>query len=345
MNKRFAAIFIVIVCIVAGIVVYNRLSKNAGSSSSQTTYGTTTNEPNLLSIEYMRKKAYPGSDIVIEQTLPQGSNYHRYIVSYKSDGLKIYGLLTVPVEQKPVSGWPVILFNHGYISPNQYSTESSYAGIVNEFASAGFIVFKPDYRGNGNSQGSPAQVYVSPDYTTDGMNALSSIKSYADANPDKVGVWGHSMGGNITLRELTVTNDFKAAVIMSGVVGSYSDILDWWKNRVATHVLTTQNDLETEKLVRQMVVDHKTPKENPGFWDSVDPTYFVSDIKTPALIQVGTADTVVPPSFSQFLKDALQNAGGNVALHSYPGADHNLSPDTSLAVAEAITFFDKYLKN
>ena len=72
-----------------------------------------------LAIETMRKKQYPGSDITIEQTLSSGSNYNRYVVSYLSDGLKIYGLLTVPQGQTPQGGWPVILVNHGYIPPTQ----------------------------------------------------------------------------------------------------------------------------------------------------------------------------------------------------------------------------------
>src|SRR3989339_1168372 len=54
-----------------------------------------------LSIEYMRKQIYPGSDITIEEVLPQGSNYNAYVASYKSEGLKIYALLTVPGGSKP----------------------------------------------------------------------------------------------------------------------------------------------------------------------------------------------------------------------------------------------------
>ena len=57
-----------------------------------------------------------------------------------------------------------------------------------------------------------------------------------------------------------------------------------------------------------------------------------------------TADTVVPPGFSQGLAAQLQQAGKNVTLHVYPGADHNLSPDTAAAVHEALAFFDQYLK-
>lgn len=55
----------------------------------------------------MRQQIYPGSDIAIEQTLPAGSNYNQYIASYKSDGLTIYALLTVPQGEKPKNGWPM----------------------------------------------------------------------------------------------------------------------------------------------------------------------------------------------------------------------------------------------
>ena len=297
-----------------------------------------------LALTVMQAKTYPGSDIVVESTLSAGLGYNRYIVSYQSDGLKLFGLLTIPTGVKPAGGWPVILLNHGYIPPTEYSTDQSYAGIVAPLAAAGYIVFKPDYRGHGNSSGIPYQSYVSPDYVTDSLNALASIKMYKDANPNEIGVWGHSMGGNITLHELVITHDFKAAVIMAGVVGSYSDILDWWKARVATGVLTTQNDLQTDQLLLQMVSLHGTPQTNPGFWNAIDPTYFISDIGTPVQIQVGSADVVVPPSFSQGLTVQLQNAGKSVTYHSYPGADHNLSPDTAAAMAEAVSFFNQYLK-
>jgi alpha-beta hydrolase superfamily lysophospholipase len=297
-----------------------------------------------LAITAMRAKAYPGSDIVTERTLPAGPGYNRYIVSYQSDGLKLLGLLTIPMGNKPAGGWPVIILNHGYIPPTEYSTDQSYSGIVATLAAAGYIVFKPDYRGHGSSPGVPYQVYVSPEYVADSLNALASIKKYKDANPDRVGVWGHSMGGNITLHELVITHDFKAAVIMAGVVGSYSSILDWWAARVSTGVLTTQNDLQTEQLILQMVSLQGTPQSNPSFWNAIDPTYFASDIDTPVQIQVGTADLVVPPSFSWALTAQLRAAGKTVMFQTYPGADHNLSPDTAAAMAEAVAFFNQYLK-
>lgn len=49
-----------------------------------------------LMIEVMRQGTYPGSDLTFEETLEPGVNYDRYIVSYLSEGNKIFALLTIP---------------------------------------------------------------------------------------------------------------------------------------------------------------------------------------------------------------------------------------------------------
>ena len=131
-------------------------------TSMPTLTPTPTPTPNPLSIEFMRRQEYPGSDIVIEQTLAPGTNYNRYIASYQSEGLKIFALLTVPTGQKPKTGWPVVIFNHGYIPPTQYRTTERYVAYVDGFARNGYIVFKSDYRGHRSSEGSASGGYGSP---------------------------------------------------------------------------------------------------------------------------------------------------------------------------------------
>jgi dipeptidyl aminopeptidase/acylaminoacyl peptidase len=291
----------------------------------------------------MKQKSYPGSNLIIEKTLNSGSNYNRYLTSYQSEGLKQYALLTVPIGKKPNNSWPVILLNHGYVPPKQYSTENSYTSFIDPLASAGYIVFKPDYRGNGNSQGIPTQIYASPDYLTDSMNALASVKRYKDANQQKIGVFGHSMGGNITLHELVISKDIKAAEIIAGVVGDETSILAWWNQRIKAKSING-NDLEASYAVQQMINDHGTPSNNPDYWNAIDPTKYLKDVTMPIQIQVGTADTTVPPNFSSSFKDELQRLGKTVDYREYIGADHNLYPDTSTALKEVVAFFDKYLK-
>jgi dipeptidyl aminopeptidase/acylaminoacyl peptidase len=353
MNKRAHAISIIVVCIVIGIVVYNRFLKkpifNQGSSiSNQTNYGGPVNEPNPLSIEYMRKQEYPGSDITIEQALPEGSNYSRYIASYKSDGLKIYALLTVPKGEKPVTGWPVIIFNHGYIPPEQYRTTERYIAYTDAFSRNGYIVFKSDYRGHGNSEGKPEGAYYSPAYTIDVLNAVSSIKRYKDADPNRIGMWGHSMGGTVTLRSMVVTRDIKAGVIWAGVVASYEDLTNNWHhpNASSSPFVGSQREQAAGRPGRQqLIASYGDFQTNPLFWQSISPISFVKEISGPIQLQHGTLDEEVPLLFSQKLDEALKNAGKTVEFYSYEGDNHNLSNNLTIALQRSVEFFDTYVKN
>jgi uncharacterized protein len=299
---------------------------------------------NPLSIQAMRVRNYPGSDITIEQTLTPAANYNKYIASYKSDGLKIYALLLVPKGTKPQNGWPVIIFNHGYIIPEKYTPDGNYVAYADAFAKNGYIVFKPNYRGNGKSEGSPTSTYYSPDYTVDDLNAIASIKKYPDANPNKIGGWGHSMGGAITLRDLVVNRtDIKAAAIWGGVVGSYNDIMFNWQNRVS--YVPNSEDLMLRNKNRNVLVGiYGTPTTNPDFWNSVDPTYFLKDITAPLQIDVGLADNQVPPDFSQGLYNKLKADGKIAEYYGYLGSNHDINQGFTLAMQRTISFFNRYLK-
>ncbi|MBI2025965.1 MAG: hypothetical protein HYT06_01140, partial [Candidatus Levybacteria bacterium] len=124
--KKIFPLFLFIVIFGMGIYLYKketvRQVTNNIINSQNNDEGGLELESHPLSIETMRSGDYPGSDIVIEQTLSPGSNYNRSIVSYKSEGLKIYALLTVPLGDPAAGGWPVIVFNHGFIPPAEYQT-------------------------------------------------------------------------------------------------------------------------------------------------------------------------------------------------------------------------------
>ncbi len=293
-----------------------------------------------LTIEAMRAWAYPGSEIAIEEALAPGPNYDRYIASYRSDGLKIYALLTVPQGERPASGWPVIVFNHGYIPPSQYRTAERYVAYVDAFARNGYIVFRPDYRGHGNSEGEARGGYGAPDYTIDVLNAVASIKRYPDADPNRIGMWGHSMGGHITLRAMVISKDIKAGVIWAGVVASYPDLMARWSRRPAGSAIPSTARRWREELVAQ----YGSPEENPEFWASISPNTYVADLSGPIQLHHGTGDTNVPVEFSQKLAEQIQQAGEVVELYLYEGDNHNISHRFSLAMQRSVAFFDRYVK-
>jgi uncharacterized protein len=293
-----------------------------------------------LAIDAMRQREYPGSEIAIEQTLTPGTNYRRYVASYQSDGLKIFGLLTVPNGSKPATGWPVIIFNHGYIPPTVYRTTERYVAYVDAFARNGYIVFKPDYRGFGSSQGQAVSAYYAPDDTVDVLNAVTTMQRYGNADPNRIGMWGHSMGGNITLRALVIDPRIKVAVIWAGVNATYKDLLENWHPTGGDRPPPSFGGSGRQNFMAAF----GTPEQNPGFWDSISPMAYLADITAPIQLHHGTGDTEVPLQFSQTLANDLHAAGKPVELYTYAGADHNIAQGFTLAMARSVAFFDRTLK-
>ena len=345
MTKAILLMILIIFAIFLAFFVFQYLNPVTISQTFSTISKITPTPPYPLSIQAMRERSYPGSNIVIEQVLEPGSNYARSIASYQSDGLKIFALLTIPQGDKPEKGWPVIVFNHGYIPPEQYRTTERYIAYVDSFARSGYIVFRPDYRGHGESEGIPEGAYYSPAYTVDVLNAMSSIKKFPDANPERVGMWGHSLGGNIALRSIvTKIGEIKAAVIWGGVVGSYDDLVNRWHRAVPYR--PSPRELALRNSSRQKIIGvYGSPSANLEFWNSIDPTAHVNEITTPIQIHHGTTDEEVPVAFAQSLYDKLKMAGKIAELYTYEGGDHNISdPFFTTAMARSIEFFDKYLK-
>ncbi len=319
---------------------------SATPSATATPTATPTPTPTLhpLAIAAMRQRQYPGSDVVIEQELEPGPNYHRYLASYQSDGLKIYALLTVPFAGRPPDGWPVIVFNHGFIPPASYRTTERYVAYVDALARNGYIVFRPDYRGHGSSEGEARGAYGSPDYVVDVLNAVATMQRYAAADPARVGMWGHSMGGYITLRAMVISHEVKAGVIWAGVVASYPDLLYRWRRGPAAVADLTATPAPGRRWRQEMLETFGTPEENPDFWNSISANAFLGDLSGPLQLHHGTADASVPLEFSEMLYDQLLAAGQPAELYTYEGADHNLASSFSLAMQRTIVFFDQHLK-
>jgi len=304
----------------------------------------TVDEMYPLMVEYMRQQEYPGSDIVIEEVLAPGVNYNRYIASYRSDGYKIFALLTVPQGLKPATGWPVIIFNHGYIPPEIYRTTERYVAYVDGFARNGYIVFRSDYRGHGFSEGEPTSSRGDPAYTVDVLNAVAAMKRYTDADANRIGMWGHSMGGLLTLRSMVTTKDVKVGVIWAGVVAPY-DVLYRQNPNATPEAPSTDPTLAQRRRWRQEMIDRfGTIEENPAAWAAISPNSYVADLSGPLQLHHGTADTDVPVEYSQMLNAQVASVQRPVEYYEYPGDNHNLSVNFNTAMRRSIAFFDQYLK-
>jgi dienelactone hydrolase len=302
----------------------------------------TATEPHPLSIEYLRVQDYPADELVIEEVLKPGMNYNRYIVSYLSEGLKINALLTVPFGEPPQSGWPAIVFNHGYIPPDQYRTTERYVDYVDDIALHGYIVLRPDYRGHAFSEGIARGAYGAPDYTIDVLNALAALKAYQDVDPNRIGMWGHSMGGYITLRSMVTTDDIKAGVIWAGVVVSYQDLIERWRRPASSSDPAIPSSYRRWRS--SLYEAYGAPDENPDFWDSISANAFLEDLSGPVQLHHAADDKEVPVGFSKILEKEILEAGGIVEFYQYKDDNHNISENFGDAMFRTLQFFDKYVK-
>lgn len=351
-HKIIITTCILVTIIIGGLVLVNRQNEAATVNESTPDYTQeepgggmwnplentgeeTSEEINIhpMAIESLRQRKYSSGELMIEETLPNGTNYQQFVASYQSEGLKIYGLLTIPLAPKPDGGYPTVIFVHGHIPPRQYSTVNSYPTYQAALARGGFITFKPDLRGHGDSEGEPSSAHYSEKYTIDTINALAYLKMHEDVNPSRIGYWGHSNGGEIGLRTILVDPDIKAASFWAGVVGSYEDMFETYINDIPF----LRND--NNPLVQQ----YGLPSQNPDFWNTIEPYNYIEEIDIPIELQHGTNDDSVPVELSYSLRDALQAADKNVTYIEYLGDDHNIGQNSSRAWQQSIAFFHEHL--
>jgi dipeptidyl aminopeptidase/acylaminoacyl peptidase len=174
---------------------------------------------------------------------------------------------------------------------------------------------------------------------------VASVKRYPDADRDRIGVWGHSMGGSITLRAMVVSQDIRAGVIWAGVVAPYSDLFERWRRREAGRPTPMPDPTDTRRRWRQeMLETYGSPEENPAFWAAIDPNSYLGDLSGPLQLHHGTGDESVPVEFSEELYARLLEIGSTAELYTYQGDNHNISGSFEEAMKRSIQFFDKYVK-
>lgn len=305
-----------------------------------------TSTPTLHSMHIMaaRQTSYPSSQITISQYLEDGGDYFRYLAYYLSEGLKIYGLLTVPFGEMPQGGWPAIVFNHGYIPPDFYRSTERYIAYVDSLASNGYVVYRIDYRGHDQSEGEASGAYGNPGYTVDVLNAVAALKAFPQANPERIGMWGHSMGDFLTLRAMVISPNIRAGVIWAGVVASYPDLICCWRTPDPNQPTPTPPASGSRRWRGSWQELYGAPEENPEFWNGISANSYLTDLSGPIQLHHGTADDSVPLAFSQTLYEAMLANGLQVEYYEYEGDNHNLSGFFSLAMERTLNFFDRYLK-
>lgn len=302
-----------------------------------------TNQPfQEMTIPYLRQRSYTSALADLKKN-SEKETYTSYLTSYQSDGLKINGQLTQPKGERPANGWPAIIFVHGYIPPNQYQTLTRYVEYVDYLARNGFVVFKIDLRGHGNSEGTPGGAYYSADYVIDTLNARAALQTTDFVNKNAIGIWGHSMAGNITSRAFAAQPEIPAVVIWAGAGYTYSDLLEYRITDTSYRPQPSYSDTQQRRQLLFQKYGQFDP--NNQFWKEVPFTNYLSDIKGSLQLHHAEDDTVVSIKYSQNLNQLLNQTTIPHELHTYKTGGHNISGASfNQAMQKTVEFYKKYLK-
>jgi uncharacterized protein len=295
-----------------------------------------------LTIPYLREREYESSLGQLQQ-VSSGSSYTSYLTSYTSDKIKINALLTKPSGEMPIGGWPAVIFIHGYIPPLQYRTTEKYEDYINFLASNGLVVFKIDLRGHGDSEGEASGGYFSSDYVIDTLNAYDSLQKTDFVNPEKIGLWGHSMSGNIVMRATTVKPEIPATVIWAGAVYTYEDLADYGISDSSYQ--PSQTSSESTKKRQQVREIYGNPDLNKPFWQQMAPVTYLQDLKGAIQLNHAVNDDVVSIEYSRNLNELLNEVNIPHELHEYSGGGHNINGGSfTEAMQNTVDFYKKHLQ-
>jgi dipeptidyl aminopeptidase/acylaminoacyl peptidase len=226
---------------------------------------------------------------------------------------------------------PAIIWIHGSGADQNYlgwhpGAYRMYYALNQYLAQQGYVILTPDYRGSSGY----SRDWAVGDYMDMGGKETQDVAAGADylktldyVDPDRIGVYGLSYGGFMTLQAVTTTPTlFRCAIDVAGV----GDWATWNFGAYTTGRLGT-------------------PITNPEGYDSSAPVKHLDKLQRPLMILQGTNDTNVPFWETLTVIDRLEKLGKPFDMAIYPGEIHFFRRDYVLRDAwrRSEDFFDKYL--
>lgn len=248
------------------------------------------------------------------------------------DGKGVPATLMVSQRLDRRAKHPAIVWIHGSGSDQNYLgwhplTYRMYYSAHQYFAQQGYVILTPDYRGSSGYD----RDWATGNYLDLGGKDLLDVASGVDylktldyVDPDRIGVWGLSYGGFMTLQAVTkLPTLFRCAIDVAGVTD--------WAPRPGGWTVARMG----------------TPAEHPEAFHRSAPVKHMASLQRPLLILHGTADTNVAFHDTLSLIDTLIKLGKPFETAIYPGEPHFFRRAHVLRDAwrRAESFFDRHLKS
>lgn len=351
--RKNLGITLVLVALIGGLFAYSQYFSQMDTFlpadvSESADFSTSPNKEHFeelhpLTIPAIQQAELAVSELRIVENLGTRTSYQEYIAEYTIDGLTLRGLLTVPVTNDPSQTFPAIVFVHGYIPPSQYRTQERYVAYVEGLAEAGFVVFKIDLRGHDQSEGEPSGAYFSPNYVYDTMAAGRALAGYSRVDAERIGLWGHSMAGNVVTRALVADSVFKSASIWAGAVFSYTDFTKYGLNDSSYD--RSDPRVQQRRRSSQGIFDtYGEIADTSEFWQQVAPTSYLEGFRKPIQLHHALNDTVVNVGYSEDFAQTLEENNVPHELHIYQSGGHDIEGTAfSTAMQRTVQFFNSTL--
>ncbi len=250
----------------------------------------------------------------------------------RADQQPVPATLIVNKQLDRTTRHPAIIWIHGSGADQNYlawhpGAYRMYYAMCQYLAQQGYVILTPDYRGSSGysrAWATGASRDLGGAETQDVNAGADYLKTLPYVDPNRIGVWGLSYGGFMTLQSiLTDPRLFRCAIDVAGVG-------DWetW----------TTGGLILGRL-------GETPVTDPALYDRSAPAKHLDKLATPLLILQGTNDANVPFWESLKVIDSLEKLGKPFDMAIYPGEIHFFRRAFVLRDAwrRSDGFFDKYL--
>jgi dipeptidyl aminopeptidase/acylaminoacyl peptidase len=213
-------------------------------------------------------------------------NFTRYLIAYPSDGLRITGLMNLPRGDGP---FPVVILNHGYYPLDVYQTGNGSKLAADYLANRGFLTLSPDFRSHAGSDNAPNMFRAG--HVIDAVNLIPLAQKLPQAQPGKVGMWGHSNGGAVTAKAIVISDQIAAAVIYAPASSNIVEDYQFRAERSGRRAPSTTPRGTISRLAIEFPV---TPDQAPDLYERLSPLPYLQYVSAAVQIHWGTADQTVP---------------------------------------------------
>ena len=270
---------------------------------------------------------------------PQQSEYAwspgRVLIDYTdARGNKLQGTLALPANYEPGKKYPMLVYFYELMSDQHFRYQAPQYDDrphAATYTSDGYLYFQPDVVYTIGKPGTSA--------VDDVTSAVKKVIELGYADPQRIGLQGHSWGGYQSSYIVTQTDMFAAVVTGAPVTNLVS-----FYNELYKSTGTVQQGIMEVGQVR--MGRNMTPWSAHELYESQSPIHQAEKIKTPFLILHGTADGAVDWHQGLEYYNTARRLGKQVILLSYPDEPHHLGrrenqKDFQVRMKQ---YFDHYLK-